>query len=71
MESSEKDTCPPPDPGPLAKTVLVASYKNGTETCKKLFTVANASQLLQACHSEFSHSVQLESFLKYNNDFQD
>ncbi|XP_039635019.1 uncharacterized protein LOC120545095 [Perca fluviatilis] len=71
MESSEKDTYPPPDPGPLAKRVLVAIYKDGTETCKKLFTVADASQLLQACHSEFSHSVQLERFLKYNNDFQD
>lgn len=50
--------------------MLVAIYKDGTETCKKLFTVADASQLLQACHSEFSHSVQLERFLKYN-DFQD
>ena len=71
MESSEKETCPPPDPGPLAKRVVVAIYKDGTETCKKHFTGADASQLLQACHSEFSHLVQLVKFLKYNNEFQD
>lgn len=71
MELSEDDPSPPPDPGPLAKTVLVSIYKDGTETCKKLFSVNNASQLLQACHSEFSHPVQLERFLQYNNDFKD
>lgn len=47
MELSENHPCQTLDPGQLAKMVL-----DGTETCKKLFSVNNTSQLLQACHSE-------------------
>lgn len=57
-----------PDPGPTVKKVLVSVYKDGTEKYKKVFSVNNASQLLQASHSEFSHTVE---FLHYNSDFKD
>lgn len=51
--------------------MLVSVYLYGTEKCKKVFSVCSASQLLQACHSEFSHPVELQRFLHYNSDFKD
>ena len=71
MELLGKDPSQPPDPGPTVKKVLVTIYKDGTEKCKKVFSVFSASQLLQACHTEFSHPVELERFLQYNSDFKD
>ncbi|XP_045898861.1 uncharacterized protein LOC123966794 [Micropterus dolomieu] len=59
------------DTGQLTKTVLVSIYKDNTETCKKIFHISDAPQLLTFCYSEFSHPVQLERFLKYNKDFND
>ncbi|KAK0153221.1 hypothetical protein N1851_005093 [Merluccius polli] len=56
MELSENDPRPPPNPGPLAKTVLLSIFKDGTET---------------PVRPEFSHPVQLERFHQYNNDFKD
>lgn len=60
-----------PDPGPTVKKVLVSVYKDGTEKYKKLFSVNSASQLLQVCHPEFSHTMDLQRFLHYNSDFKD
>lgn len=71
MELTENDPHPPADPGALAKRVHVSIYKDGTEVCKKRFTVNNASQLLQCCYSEFSHPVQLDRFLQHDKDFND
>lgn len=45
-------------------------FKDDTETCKKIFHINDASQLLTVCYTEFSHPVQLERFLKYK-DFND
>lgn len=59
------------DPGPAVKQVLVSLYLDGTEKCKKVFSVCSASALLQACYSEFSHQVELHRLLHYNSDFKD
>lgn len=48
--------------GQLTKAVLVCIYKDNTETCKKIFHICDASQLLENCYSEFPHPVQLEWF---------
>lgn len=59
------------NPGPAVKNVLVSLYLDGTEKCKKVFSVSSALALLQACHSEFSHPVELHRLLHYNSDFKD
>nr|XP_055065222.1 uncharacterized protein LOC129447482 [Misgurnus anguillicaudatus] len=74
MEPFGNDLVPVPS-GSLAtgltKAVLVTIYKDKTETCRKIFHISDASQLLGNCYSEFPDPVKLERFLKYNKDFND